>query len=150
MSISLDPEDDDEPAFLSLPPPSVQEIWYPTLRVTLWVLSCLYTYVDVSSELYPWLQLMYMQASVFDDLAQEAVSICRQSLSKASDLLIVRRARDKGVSPEDGLIDARLFLVRHLLILKEMTAGLDMGRRDRRRDWQGITGKSFLLRPRGC
>lgn len=46
--MSLDAEDDDEPAFLSLPPPDVQESWYPTLRVTLWVLSCLYTYVDVS------------------------------------------------------------------------------------------------------
>lgn len=38
-------------------------------------------------------------------------------------------------------MDARLFLIRHLLILKEMTAGLELGRRDRRRDWQGITGK---------
>jgi hypothetical protein len=48
LSVSLDAEDDDEPAFLSLPPAEVQKIWYPTLRVTLWVLSCLYTYVDVS------------------------------------------------------------------------------------------------------
>ena len=47
MSISLDPDDDDEPAFLSLPPTSVQESWYPTLRATLWILSCLYTYVEV-------------------------------------------------------------------------------------------------------
>lgn len=49
LTVSLDSEDDDEPAFLSLPPPEAQETWYPTLRVTLWVLSCLYTYIDVSN-----------------------------------------------------------------------------------------------------
>lgn len=47
-TISLDMDDDDDPILLSLPPPESQETWYPTLRVTLWVLSCLYTYVDVS------------------------------------------------------------------------------------------------------
>lgn len=47
-AISLDTEDDDEPALLSLPGQETQETWYPTLRVTLWVLSCLYQYVDVS------------------------------------------------------------------------------------------------------
>lgn len=40
--------DDDDPAFLALPPPESQEGWYPTLRVTLWILSCLWSYVDVS------------------------------------------------------------------------------------------------------
>ena len=47
---SQDPLDDeeDDTVVLSLPPPEAQETWYPTLRVTLWVLSCLYTYVDVS------------------------------------------------------------------------------------------------------
>jgi hypothetical protein len=48
VSLSLDEDDDDEPAFLSLPPPDAQSSWYPSLRVTLWVLSCLYSYVDVS------------------------------------------------------------------------------------------------------
>lgn len=52
MNVSLDPDDDDEPAFLSLPSTVVQETWYPPLRVTLWVLSCLYTYVDVSCHIY--------------------------------------------------------------------------------------------------
>jgi hypothetical protein len=46
-NIILDDEEDDA-VLLSLPPPEAQETWYPTLRVTLWVLSCLYTYVDVS------------------------------------------------------------------------------------------------------
>lgn len=38
-------------------------------------------------------------------------------------------------------MDGKLFLVRHLLILKEMTQGLALGRRDRAREWAGITGK---------
>jgi hypothetical protein len=40
-------DEDDDAILLSLPSPEAQESWYPTLRVTLWVLSCLYTYVDV-------------------------------------------------------------------------------------------------------
>jgi hypothetical protein len=47
-SAVLDEDDEDDAVVLSLPPPEAQETWYPTLRVTLWVLSCLYTYVDVS------------------------------------------------------------------------------------------------------
>lgn len=53
MSVSLDEEDDYEPAFLTLPSAQVQEAWYPSLRVTVWILSCLYTYVDVSHERRP-------------------------------------------------------------------------------------------------
>jgi len=72
-----------------------------------------------------------IQSAVFEDLAQEAVTTCRKSLTSASDLLAAKK---------DKNMDARLFLVRHLLILKEMTAGLELGRQDRRRDWQGISG----------
>lgn len=64
------------------------------------------------------------------DLAQEAVLTCRRSLSSAAD--VIGAKKDKGV-------DGRLFLVRHLLILKEMTAGLDLGRASRHRDWHGVT-----------
>lgn len=35
-------------------------------------------------------------------------------------------------------MDGRLFLVRHLLILKEMTASLELGRKERRKEWAGI------------
>lgn len=41
-------EDDDDPLFMHLPPDDAQETWYPTLRVTLRVLACLYSYIDVS------------------------------------------------------------------------------------------------------
>ncbi|WOO83859.1 Conserved oligomeric Golgi complex subunit 3 [Vanrija pseudolonga] len=115
VAISLDVEDDDEPAFLSLPPPDSQETWYPTLRVTLWVLSCLYTYID---------------GTVFADLAQEAVGTCRKSLSTASDQIGAKK---------DHAVDGKLFLVRHLLILKEMTAGLDLGRASKQYEWAGVT-----------
>lgn len=70
---------------------------------------------------------------MFDDLAQEALTTCRRSLTSASEVL---------GSKKDKATDGRLFLVRHLLILKEMTAGLQLGRRDRTKDWVGITGMS--------
>ncbi|WWC63290.1 uncharacterized protein I303_105890 [Kwoniella dejecticola CBS 10117] len=111
----MDDGDDDEPAFLTLPPPEAQESWYPSLRVTLWILSCLYTYVDTA---------------VFEDLAQEAIPVCRKSLSSASDLLSAKK---------DKSMDGKLFLVRHLLILKEMTAGLGLeAGRYKRRDWSNL------------
>ncbi|WWD19057.1 hypothetical protein CI109_103515 [Kwoniella shandongensis] len=112
-SVSLDMDDEDEPSFLALPPPEAQESWYPTLRTTLWILSCLYTYVD---------------NAVFEDLAQEAVTTCRRSLSTASDQLGAKKEKK---------MDGKLFLIRHLLILKEMTAGLALGK-NRRREWSGI------------
>lgn len=64
------------------------------------------------------------------DLAQEAVIACRRSLSSASDLIAAKK---------DHQADSKLFLVRHLLILKEMTAGLDLGRVSRHREWAGVT-----------
>jgi hypothetical protein len=48
MAVSVDINDVNEPAFLALPSEDTQKTWYPTLRTTLWVLSCLHTYVDVS------------------------------------------------------------------------------------------------------
>jgi hypothetical protein len=80
-----------------------------------------------------------VQTAVFDDLAQEALTTCRKSLTHGSELLGTKK---------DKAIDGRLFLVRHLLILKEMTAGLQLGRRDRTKDWAGITGKSSPHSPR--
>jgi hypothetical protein len=77
-----------------------------------------------------------IQTAVFDDLAQEALTTCRRSLTHGSELLGTKK---------DKAIDGRLFLVRHLLILKEMTAGLQLGRRDRTKDWAGITGVFPLL-----
>ncbi|KAI0309583.1 hypothetical protein OF83DRAFT_1179458 [Amylostereum chailletii] len=75
-----------------------RETWYPTLSKTVWVLSQLHDFV---------------QPAIFDDLAQEAINLCRQSLSAAAEQLAARNA-----------LDGALFLVRHLLILKDMTRTL--------------------------
>ena len=49
---------------------------------------------------------------MFEDLAQEAVSICKQSLAIASE----------NVSMNHSKLDGQLFLIKHLLILKEQLA----------------------------
>ncbi|ODN78720.1 hypothetical protein L202_04287 [Cryptococcus amylolentus CBS 6039] len=114
-TVSLNADDEDDTVVFELPSLEVQNSWYPSLKSTLWVLSCLYTFVD---------------SAVFDDLAQEAVIACRKSLAAASDLLLAKQGKEKSM-------DSKLFLIRHLLILKEMTAALDLGK-TRRREWSGV------------
>lgn len=106
--VSLDESDDEDPDYFALPSKETQETWYPTLRSTLWVLSCLHNYVE---------------PNVFEDIAQEAISVCRQSLSSAAEIIAAK--------PTSSTTHGNLFLVRHLLILKEMTASVDLVRRDR-------------------
>lgn len=91
-----------------LPSLDKQDTWYPTLRKTVWVLSQLHDYV---------------KPVIFEDIAQEAVSLCRQSLVAAGDMLRKR-------NPPTSHLDAQLFLVRHLLILKEITQNLDLVQKD--------------------
>lgn len=81
---------------------SRQETWYPTLAKTVWVLEQLRDFV---------------KPAIFEDIAQEAINFCRQSLVSAADLIAQRTG--------NGL-DGRLFLVRHLLILKEVGKNLDL------------------------
>lgn len=69
------------------------------------------------------------QPGIFEDLAQEAVSLCRQSLLTATDLLNLKVGR----------VDGGLFLVRHLLILKEMLSSVEMVQRDMGGDMLGVT-----------
>ncbi|KIP09466.1 hypothetical protein PHLGIDRAFT_67633 [Phlebiopsis gigantea 11061_1 CR5-6] len=85
-----------------------QDTWYPTLRRTVWVLSQLHEFV---------------KPAIFDDIAQEAVNLCRQSLVNAADAL-------KSRNPPSSVLDGQLFLVRHILILKEITQNLDFVSRD--------------------
>jgi conserved oligomeric Golgi complex subunit 3 len=66
---------------------------------------------------------MCAQPVIFEDMAHEAVSMCRQSLAAAGDMLKTR-------NPPTSHMDAQLFLVRHLLILKEITQNLDLGQWD--------------------
>ncbi|KAI8137696.1 Sec34-like family-domain-containing protein [Fennellomyces sp. T-0311] len=71
--------------------------WFPTLQKTLWILSKLYHTV---------------QTVVFEDLAQDAVSICNKSLKTAAEIITTNKSR----------LDGQLFLIKHLLVLKEQLA----------------------------
>ncbi|EPQ56850.1 Sec34-domain-containing protein [Gloeophyllum trabeum ATCC 11539] len=86
-----------------------RETWYPTVQKTAWVLSQLHNFV---------------KPAIFEDIAQEAIGLCRQSLVSASELIKARN------NAPPGPLDAQLFLVRHLLILKEMTVSLDLRGKD--------------------
>ncbi|KAF9196073.1 Golgi transport complex subunit 3 [Haplosporangium sp. Z 11] len=71
--------------------------WYPTLQKTLWLLTKIYKCVD---------------QSIFDDLSQEALSKCLVSLNQAA--TAIKESKDA--------VDGHLFLIMHLLILKEQIA----------------------------
>ncbi|PIA43265.1 hypothetical protein AQUCO_02000593v1 [Aquilegia coerulea] len=75
--------------------------WYPPLEKTLSCLSKLYR---------------CLEPAVFTGLAQEAVEVCSASIQKASKLIAKRS------SPMDG----QLFLIKHLLILREQIAPFDI------------------------
>uniref|UniRef100_A0A2C9UA37 Conserved oligomeric Golgi complex subunit 3 n=1 Tax=Manihot esculenta TaxID=3983 RepID=A0A2C9UA37_MANES len=75
--------------------------WYPPLEKTLSCLSKLYR---------------CLEASVFTGLAQEAVEVCSLSTQKASKLIAKRTTA----------MDGQLFLIKHLLILREQIAPFDI------------------------
>ncbi|XP_020531892.1 conserved oligomeric Golgi complex subunit 3 isoform X1 [Amborella trichopoda] len=75
--------------------------WYPPLEKTLSCLSKLYR---------------CLEPPVFTGLAQDTVEVCSTSLQKASKLVAKRS------SPMDG----QLFLIKHLLILREQIAPFDI------------------------
>ncbi|XP_050272474.1 conserved oligomeric Golgi complex subunit 3 isoform X2 [Quercus robur] len=81
--------------------PDVFKTWYPPLEKTLSCLSKLYR---------------CLEQAVFTGLAQEAVEVCSMSIQKASKLIVKRS------SPMDG----QLFLIKHLLILREQIAPFDI------------------------
>lgn len=77
--------------------------------------------------LIPWV----WQNSIFEDFAGEAVTQCRQSLTTASSQIRPQTG--------DGDLHARLFAIRHLLILKEMVRTLDLVTVDRAIDLTPVT-----------
>uniref|UniRef100_A0AAY4DLG7 Conserved oligomeric Golgi complex subunit 3 n=1 Tax=Denticeps clupeoides TaxID=299321 RepID=A0AAY4DLG7_9TELE len=81
----------------SISPADLHGMWYPTVRRTLVCLSKLYRCID---------------RAVFQGLSQEALSACIQSLLKASDVILKNKSQ----------IDGQLFLIKHLLILREQIA----------------------------
>lgn len=61
---------------------------------------------------------LIMQSAIFEDFAGEAVNLCRQSLALAAEKI--------AALPEASKLDGQLFVIRHLLILKEMVRSLDL------------------------
>ncbi|KAK4705484.1 conserved oligomeric Golgi complex subunit 3, partial [Phenoliferia sp. Uapishka_3] len=107
---------DGEVGGFRLPREEVQVTWYPTLKRTVWVLSKLNTYVN---------------SAIFEDFAGEAVTLCRQSLSAAAGQVSMR--------PDNSKIDGQLFLIRHLLLLKEMIRSVDLVQIERAADFSSVT-----------
>jgi len=79
----------------------IYETWFRPLEKTV---SCL-------SKLYHCLE-----PAVFTGLAQEAVEFCSTSIQNAS----------KSIAKKSGQMDGQLFLIKHLLILREQIAPFDM------------------------
>ncbi|XP_012280622.1 conserved oligomeric Golgi complex subunit 3 [Orussus abietinus] len=78
-------------------PADLHGMWYPTVRRTLVCLSRLYRCVD---------------RPVFQSLSQEAITLCVQSVESAAQKIQGRAT----------LLDAELFQIKHLLILREQIA----------------------------
>ncbi|KAI4335148.1 hypothetical protein L6164_013821 [Bauhinia variegata] len=75
--------------------------WYPPLEKTLSCLSKLYR---------------CFESGVFTGLAQEAVEVCSASIHKASKL----------IAKKSSTMDGQLFLIKHLLILREQIAPFEI------------------------
>ena len=73
---------------------------------------------------------------IFEDIAQEAVGLCRQSLVSASEAIKLHR----------NALDAQLFLIRHLLILKDLVHKLDLVQKEAQKAVEppGVTGTTIL------
>jgi hypothetical protein len=102
--------------------------WYPTLRKCIWLLSKIYRLVN---------------STVFDNLAHTIVHATTTSLLSASQSL----AKTKS-SPADS----HLFLIRHLLLLKEQLVAFDIEfvhQPDVNIDFSNITGTFSNLRTTG-
>ncbi|KAJ3389292.1 Golgi transport complex subunit 3 [Lobulomyces angularis] len=74
--------------------------WYPTLQRTLFILGKLYQSVP---------------SAIFEDISQEAVEICRNSLLSASNI----------ISKKQSKLDGQLFLIKNLLMLREQISKFD-------------------------
>lgn len=78
--------------------------------------------------------LCTLQTAIFEDFAGEAVHLCRQSLTTAAEKISLR--------PTASKLDGQLFVIRHLLILKEMVRSIDLVQVERAVDFSSVTGES--------
>ncbi|KAK4692491.1 conserved oligomeric Golgi complex subunit 3, partial [Lecanoromycetidae sp. Uapishka_2] len=102
--------------------------WYPTLKKAIWLLSRIYRLVN---------------STVFDDLAHNIVHQTTLSLQHASSLVTQKTS--------NSAIDGRLFLIKHLLILKQQIVAFDIEyvTPDISFDFSGVTNTFWELRERG-
>ncbi|BGP13514.1 Golgi transport complex subunit 3 [Rhodosporidiobolus nylandii] len=105
-----------------------EEGWYKTVRRTRWVLERLRGWVN---------------NAIYIDFASEALSLCRASLLSASQTI--------AAAGEEKVPDGQLFLIRHLLILKELVGqlgeGMELVRKERGIEVGSVTETlSALLR----
>jgi hypothetical protein len=63
------------------------------------------------------------QPAIFRDIAQEALSFCRESLELASQRIAAKQTLH-------GSIDSKLFLIRHLLVLKDLVHDINLTKSD--------------------
>jgi len=92
--VNIDLSAEDEESDSQSPPPDVYQTWYPPMRHTLSLLSKLYGVVEMR---------------VFEDFARRSVDLCVAALKVGSEK--VKRIHEP--------IHGDLFLVRHLLVLRE-------------------------------
>ncbi|KAL2866962.1 Golgi transport complex subunit COG3 [Aspergillus lucknowensis] len=108
-----------------LEPQNTSAAWYPTLRKAVWLLSRIYRLVN---------------STVFDDLAHQIVHQTTVSLHNACSSISSK-------SETDG----RLFLMSHLLILKQQIVAFDIEyvAPEVSFDFSGVTSTFWELRERG-
>lgn len=89
-------------------------LWYPTVRRTVLCLSKIYKCLDVSSQrVHCDSKEHFVQEAVFAGLSQVVLQMAVDSLQQAAQQIQPNQKRS---------IDRELFLVKHLLILREQTA----------------------------
>ncbi|XP_076454216.1 conserved oligomeric Golgi complex subunit 3-like [Babylonia areolata] len=82
---------------MPMSPADLHGMWFPTVRRTLVTLSKLYRCIDKTT---------------FQGLSQEALQACVESLKNARD----------GITKRKTALDGQLFIIKHLLILREQIA----------------------------
>lgn len=96
--------------------PCTQKGWFPTLPRTLSILAKIFRVLEMAT---------------FQGLAQEAVDFCVASLKEASQQLAKRSLPSSGdralqaLHPLVQMMDSQLFLVKHLLLLREQVANFE-------------------------
>ncbi|KAK7090645.1 conserved oligomeric Golgi complex subunit 3-like isoform X2 [Littorina saxatilis] len=120
--VPLDRSMDEAVSNMPMSPADLHGMWYPTVRRTLVTLSKLYRCID---------------RTTFQGLSQEALQACVESLKNARD----------GITKRKAALDGQLFLIKHLLILREQIAPFqaDFSIRETHLDFSKIKDAAYSL-----